>query len=91
MEAFRFIPPPTAAAILNTCAVPLRRRMVNGALTWCEHRWWLIMRPVAKGERVVLCEHCLHSISVRKGFLKGAREGRQKNSLTAPNITGTGT
>jgi hypothetical protein len=90
MKAFRVHPPPAAAAILNTCAVPLRRRMVNGALKWCEHSWWLVYDPGAK-ERTVICEHCKHSLSFPTGFLKGSLQVDDEDSPSAPNITGTGT
>lgn len=76
-------------AVLNTCAVPLRRRMVHGELGWCAHRWWLVARE--DGSYAAECDSCGHSISVPNWFLEGNQQGRVKESLSAPNITGTGT
>lgn len=83
---------PWLIAALNTCAVPLRRRKVRGALTWCSHRWMVqAFTGVQASTCEVECRWCKHSLSFPSEFLEGDREGIGKESQSAPNITGTGT
>lgn len=81
---------PWLIAALNTCAVPLRRRKVRGALAWCSHRWIVVAFPVPTC-CVVECRWCKHSMSFPSEFLEGEPQGEHRESPSAPNITGTGT